>query len=96
MFNRLLNWFREQARPRPFDGTPRTGWRGVVWGRGLRGDGWPAISWASVAAIGITAVALFIASRHWLLAGVMALMWIPLVAFSIARLIRAIREDDFI
>jgi hypothetical protein len=95
MPTRLLNWFREQGRPRPFDGTPRTGWRSVVWGRGLRGDDRPAIAWAIVAAIGITVVPLVIVSRHWLLAGVMALMWIPLVAFSVARLIRAIREDNF-
>jgi hypothetical protein len=78
MSTRLLNWFREQGRPRPFDAIPKAGWRGIVWGRGLRGDGFPAVSWAIVAVIGITVVPLVIVSRHWLLAGVMALIWIPL------------------
>jgi hypothetical protein len=95
MFSRPLNWFRDQARPRPFDATPQTGWRGVVWGRGLRGDGFPAISWASTAAIGIAVVGLLAVSKEWAFAAVMALIWIPLVLLSIARLIRAVREDKF-
>ena len=89
-----LTWFRAQAMPRPFDATPLTGWRGVVWSRGLRGNGFSAVWWAITAAIGIGVVGLSVASGDWALAAALALLWIPLVSFSIARLIRAVREDN--
>jgi hypothetical protein len=96
MFKRALTWFREQATPRPFDASPRTGWRGVLLGRGLRGDGFPAASWTITALIGLATIVVLIAGGDWLFAGLVALIWVPLGAYAIAQAIRHVRERDFL